>query len=397
MREIIKKLQTFFFVLLGVAIPTSIAASGIIMGFLALLWIFEGGVNEKLKQIISSKWMLAVLALISYYGLAMLWGDNHENSSWIFQKLPLLLMFIVFATTNFKQKTLKLGAIAFLITTFISALIAIAIDFGIIQELYNYTNMISLNNNHKSAFIKYNYHNLLLAFSALLCFYLLIEKQTKYPIILLLFILIYGWSIFSEAGRAGHLIFILFFILYSAYYIKQKALIILGLLGLLSVILIGAYKFSHPFKVRIDEGVEVVLNKGKRPGKIKDIRYVFVQESINYIKEKPFLGYGTGSFGTIFNREVKSGHKFYTHTTPHNNYLYVWFELGIFGIVLLLSIFYFQIRELIVLKNGFHRLVLPLMFMTIMLVDSYFFIFILTTFYIYFYTIYSRVNLDKPS
>ena len=397
MREIIKKLQTFFFVLLGVAIPTSIAASGIIMGFLALLWIFEGGVNEKLKQIISSKWMLAVLALISYYGLAMLWGDNHENSSWIFQKLPLLLMFIVFATTNFKQKTLKLGAIAFLITTFISALIAIAIDFGIIQELYNYTNMISLNNNHKSAFIKYNYHNLLLAFSALLCFYLLIEKQTKYPIILLLFILIYGWSIFSEAGRAGHLIFILFFILYSAYYIKQKALIILGLLGLLSVILIGAYKFSHPFKVRIDEGVEVVLNKGKRPGKIKDIRYVFVQESISYIKEKPFLGYGTGSFGTIFNREVKSGHKFHTHTTPHNNYLYVWFELGIFGIVLLLSIFYFQIRELIVLKNGFHRLVLPLMFMTIMLVDSYFFIFILTAFYIYFYTIYSRVNLDKPS
>ena len=115
------------------------------------------------------------------------------------------------------------------------------------------------------------------------------------------------------------------------------------------------------------------------------------------VKEKPFLGYGTGSFGTIFNREVKSGHKFHTHTTPHNNYLYVWFELGIMGIVLLLSIFYFQIRELIVLKNGFHRIILPLMFMTIMLVDSYFFIFILTAFYIYFYTIYNRVNLDKLS
>ena len=397
MREIIKKLQTFFFVLLGVTIPTSIAASGIIMGILALLWIFEGGLKEKSKQIISSKWMLAVLALISYYGLAMLWGDNHENSSWIFQKIPLLLMFIVFATANFKQKAFKFGAIAFLITTFISALIAIAIDFGIIQELHNYTNMISFNNDHKSAFIKYNYHNILLAFSALLSFYLLIETKTKYPIILLLFILIYGCSIFSEAGRAGHMIFILFFLFYSVYYIRRKAFIVLGILGLMSISLFGAYKLSHPFKVRIDEGLEIVLNEGKRPGKIKDIRYVYVQESINYIKEKPFLGYGTGSFGTIFNREVKSGHKFYTHTTPHNNYLYVWFELGIFGIVLLLSIFYFQIRELIVLQNGFHRLVLPLMFMTIMLVDSYFFIFILTTFYIYFYTIYSRVNLDKPS
>ena len=397
MRETIKKLQTFFFVLLGVAIPTSIAASGIIMGILALLWIFEGGFNEKLKQIISSKWMLAVLALISFYGLAMLWGDNHNNSSWIFQKILLLLMFIVFATANFKQKAFKFGAIAFLITTFISALIAIAIDFGIIQQLHNYTNMISLNNDHKSAFIKYNYHNILLAFSALLSFYLLIENKTKYPIILLLLILIYGCSIFSEAGRAGHMIFILFFLFYSVYYIRRKALITLGILGLLCIMLIGAYDYSRPFKVRIDEGLEVVLNKGKRPGEVKDIRYVFVQESINYIKKQPIFGYGTGSFGTIFNREVKSGYKFHTHTTPHNNYLYVWFELGIVGLILLLSIFYFQIRELIVLKNGFHRLILPLMFMIIMLVDSYFFIFILTTFYIYFYTIYSRVNLDKPS
>ena len=152
-----------------------------------------------------------------------------------------------------------------------------------------------------------------------------------------------------------------------------------------------------------------MLNKGKRPGKIKDIRYVFVQESINYIKEKPILGYGTGSFGEILKNDVNlenfimsweqqySKNPFDTHTTPHNQYLYVWFELGIMGIVLLLSIFYFQIRELIVLKNGFHRIILPLMFMTIMLVDSYFFIFILTTFYIYFYTIYSRVNLDKLS
>ena len=109
-----------------------------------------------------------------------------------------------FATANFKQKAFKFGAIAFLITTFISALIAIAIDFGIIQELHKYTNMISFNNDHKSAFIKYNYHNILLAFSALLSFYLLIETKTKYPIILLLFILIYGCSIFSDFTIGYH-------------------------------------------------------------------------------------------------------------------------------------------------------------------------------------------------
>ena len=97
-----------------------------------------------------------------------------------------------------------------------------------------------------------------------------------------------------------------------------------------------------------------------------------------------------GDAGTIFNNEVKSGHVFDTHTTPHNQYLYVWFEIGIFGLLLLLSIFFHQIRELFKKKNGTHRILLPLSFMFLMLVDSYFFIFTLTSCYFFVYTIYSK-------
>ena len=56
----------------------------------------------------------------------------------------------------------------------------------------------------------------------------------------------------------------------------------------------------------------------------------------------------------------------YNHKTPHNNYLYVWIELGILGLIILLSIFYFQIRELIKLKDGFIRILLPIMYLAIM-------------------------------
>jgi O-antigen ligase len=398
MNDVVKKLQAGFFVVLGVAIPTSIAVTGIIFGCLGLFWLLEGNFKAKKKLIVSSKWMLVLLGLIIYYGAGMFWGDNHNNSSWVFQKITLLIMFVVLGTSNFEQKTLKFGAIAFLTTTFISAIIAIAIDFELLLPLHNYTDLISLNIiDYKSAFIKYNYHNIFLSFSALLSFYLLIEKKTKYPIILILLILSYSWSIFSEAGRAGHLIFILLFIVYSAYYIKENRLVILGMIGFFSILIIGAYKFSRPFKVRIDEGLETVLNKGKRPGHVKEIRYVFVEESFRYIKQRPLLGYGTGSFGTIFKREVTSEEAFYKHTTPHNNYLYIWFELGIVGLLLLLSLFYFQIKELLVLKDGRHRIILPLIFLVIMFVDSFLYIFIITSFYIYFYTIYRKINLHKPS
>ena len=149
------------------------------------------------------------------------------------------------------------------------------------------------------------------------------------------------------------------------------------------------------YKDRFDVVSNIIQNNGDRgEGKLEDIRYVFVKESLDRIIKKPILGYGTGSFGTIFNNEVKSGHVFDTHTTPHNQYLYVWFELGILGLLLLLSIFFHQIRELFKKKDGIHRILLPLSFMFLMLIDSYFFIFILTSCYIFLFTIYSKYQQE---
>tara|TARA_B110000967_G_C18531877_1_gene386264 strand:- start:51 stop:503 length:453 start_codon:yes stop_codon:yes gene_type:complete len=145
------------------------------------------------------------------------------------------------------------------------------------------------------------------------------------------------------------------------------------------------------YKDRFDAVSNIIQNNGVRGvGKTEDIRYLFIRESLNRIIEKPILGYGTGSFGTIFHKEVNSGHIFNIHTTPHNQYLYVWFELGIVGLVLLLLIFYHQSKEMFRKKDGVHRLLLPLSFIVLMLVDSYFFIFILTICYMFLYTIYSR-------
>ena len=78
--------------------------------------------------------------------------------------------------------------------------------------------------------------------------------------------------------------------------------------------------------------------------------------------------------------------------TPHNQYLYVWFELGFFGILLLLLIFAFQIKELLKKNDNFYRLLLPISFMLLLLVDSYFFIFIGTITYIYLYAIFRNYH-----
>ena len=317
------------FILLGVTIPTTIAGTNMVIGLLALLWILEGNFKNKFNFIKSSKWMISIFALITFYGLGMLWGDIHLNADWQFQRLALLLVFPVLGTMNLKQETIRNGLVVFLITTFISAIVSIAINNNIILPIDEYFSFINYDW-RISAFIKYNYHNVLLSLAFTISLYILIEKKSKYKVAVVLFIIAYAISIFTERGRAGQVIFNLSAIFYIVYYNRKHLLKLLAFLILLFSFQFIVYKTTKVYKNRFDAISNVIVNKGEvGNGKLEDIRYVFVRESFNRILEKPILGYGTGSFGTIFIDEVKSGHKFYSHTTPHNQYLFVWFELGI--------------------------------------------------------------------
>ena len=390
MNKLVNRIQQFLFILLGVFIPTSIAITNLIIGFLALCWILERNFITKFDVIKSSKWMLAIFALIAFYVLGMFWGDQHLNADWQFQRLALLLIFPILMTMNLNQETIKGAVFAFLATAFISAIAAIAINSNIISPLSEYLSFIDPSWRN-SAFISYNYHNVILALATTLSLYILIEKKSKYTYLLLLFIAVYSISIFTERGRAGQVIFNLSFVFYIIYYNRRKLLRLFTLLVLLFLFQCVIYSSTSVYKDRFDAVSNIIQNNGVRGvGKTEDIRYLFIRESLNRIIEKPILGYGTGSFGTIFHKEVNSGHIFNIHTTPHNQYLYVWFELGIVGLVLLLLIFYHQSKEMFRKKDGVHRLLLPLSFIVLMLVDSYFFIFILTICYMFLYTIYSR-------
>lgn len=394
MNKTVNKVQQILFIILGITIPTSIAITNIVISALALCWLIEGNFYNKISAIKSSKWMLCIFALIALYGLGILWGDFHANTTWQFQRLALLLIFPILATIDLKQKTIRNGAFAFLITTFISAVIALAINCNIILVLSEYLPFIN-NDWGISAFIKYNYHNVLLSLAFTLSLYIVINQKTKYNYILLLFIAAYALSIFTESGRAGQVIFNLASFFYIVYYNRNKLLRLVAFCLLLLSFQFIVYKTTKIYKNRLDAVSNIIKNRGERgEGKIDDIRYVFVKESLNRIVKKPIFGHGTGSFGSIFKNEVKSGHIFTTKTTPHNQYLYIWFELGIVGLILLLLIFYHQIRELFNKQDGIHRVLLPLSFMFLMLVDSYFFIFILTIAYIYLYTIYSRYQSE---
>ena len=387
----ISDLKNFFFILLGFSIPISVAFTNILIVAYSLTWIFEGDFSKKIKEIKSVKWISSLLLLISFYFLGMLYGDMHNDYSYVIKRVLLLLFFIPIVISELKPKTYILALHAFLISNLTSAIVAVGINYDFINPIFD--------NSAITAFLKYNYHNILLSFSALLSFLMFLKSKSKYSFLYIVLILIYSFSIFNEAGRAGQLTFNVFFVCYAIFLLRSQFKFSILIILFLIIINFFSYKNSSIFKHRVDHLTHIVQNDGQKKNKNsveKDIRYLFTKTGLELIRKKPIFGYGTGSFSSVFKLETETSYDLNKHKTPHNNYLYILFELGFIGLIFFLSIFYFQIKELLNkdLINT-EKILLPLFMLFLMLFDSYMFIFSITLFYIFMYKIFTQLDFKQ--
>ena len=387
----ISNLKNFFFILLGFSIPISVAFTNILIVAYSLTWMFEGDFSKKIKEIKSVKWISSLLLLISFYFLGMLYGDMHNDYSYVIKRVLLLLFFIPIVISELKPKTYILALHAFLISNLTSAIVAVGINYDFINPIFD--------NSAITAFLKYNYHNILLSFSALLSFLMFLKSKSKYSFLYIVLILIYSFSIFNEAGRAGQLTFNVFFVCYAIFLLRSQFKFSILIILFLIIINFFSYKNSSIFKHRVDHLTHIVQNDGQKKNKNsveKDIRYLFTKTGLELIRKKPIFGYGTGSFSSVFKLETETSYDLNKHKTPHNNYLYILFELGFIGLIFFLSIFYFQIKELLNkdLINT-EKILLPLFMLFLMLFDSYMFIFSITLFYIFMYKIFTQLDFKQ--
>ena len=394
--NLLNNLKNIVFVLLAFTIPVSVAFTNVFLVVFLIVWLLEGDFIRKIHVFKSNKWLWSVLVLTIMYFLGLMYGHNHNDANYVLQRVSLLLMFIVFTTAEIRQKSYHYALTLFLFTNLISATVSILINNEIIEPISSYIPIIS-SENSISAFLKYNYHNILLSFSSLLSFMLFHLSKNKYSFLYLLAIPIFCLSIFSEAGRAGQLTINVFMFFYAIYFLRSKIKYSISIFFFLILVNYSSYNNSTVFKYRVDQLNHVVQNNGEKKNpkaKEKDIRYLFLNESLSLIKERPFFGHGSGSFSSILISNTNSSYDFEKHKTPHNNFLYVFFELGIFGFLIFLSIFYYQIKS--ILKNSnmkIHSINLPLFYLFLMLFDSYLFIFTITVMYMFMYKIFSEIDL----
>ncbi|MDB0007150.1 O-antigen ligase family protein [Flavobacteriales bacterium] len=370
------KLKGTLLISLAFCLPISIFVTDVLVFALALLWLVDGNFSVKWKKIKGSKWMLSLVVLFAVYLLGMLWGTNHSNGSWILQKSAILLLLPILYSYDFSDKQIKNSLYAFVLSMTLSSVIALLINLKWIKHLFKYSDIFAKSWSN-SAFMPYTDHNVFLAFTILICLiyglYSLKDKRQFFPIILVVIVCLL--SLFTEKGRAGQLVFLIgttIFLIITFW--NKKLWLAISFLSIISIVLLS-YNFSSTFNQRINSSLVNSQQLDEESTNSLNTRYFLFKYSLDKIKERPVMGFGTGSFVQEFSSISEHSTKILEgdiHKTPHNNYLFVWFELGLIGLLLFISIFYFQIKEVYKKPLGKLRVIMPIMFLVIMMFDIYF-------------------------
>ena len=155
-----------------------------------------------------------------------------------------------------------------------------------------------------------------------------------------------------------------------------------------SSIFFAAYQTSTIFNKRVDAALDNIQTYDSNKNTPVGQRITWAVNSWEVIMQNPILGIGTGDFPSEYTKINKLNTPQVVSTrNPHNMYILVSTQLGLLGLLSLLSIFYFQFKIALSSRNILTRNVgftLPAMFLVIMLSDSYLLGHFTTLMYIFF-------------
>ena len=222
-------------------------------------------------------------------------------------------------------------------------------------------------------------YNPFLAFAIYLVLHqLLFEKSLSRTlrIIYTFFALSMTFNMFITAGRAGQMMFFAALVIIIFQYFKKsqvKATIVSVII--ISLIAIGGYNYSPLFKYRLNHIAYDLAVFTTNPNTSVGHRIIFTKNTFDMIKNDPFFGVGTGDFPTEYIKiNLTNSPAVKSTVQPHNMYLYVQAQLGLLGLASFFWIFYVQFRIAAASENLFVHNVgtaLPLLFLVIMVSDTY--------------------------
>jgi O-antigen ligase len=337
-------------------LPLSRAGISLFSALIVIVWLIEGNLKEKINKIFANKILLIIMAFIglSYLSLLQLPQITMEKINEIDY---IFLILIPISYTVIKKEWTQKLITAFLIGMFVSEICSYGIYFG-------WWNLSHGTTNDPTPFMNHIQYSIFLAFTSVLLLSRLFSNyfSKKEKWFILPFFLTVTINLFLTGGRTGQIaligaIIIMFFLHYK---ISIKA-ILLSIVTL-GIVYISAYYNSATFKQRVNTTISElnVINKKDLTSSI-GIRltyYMLVNDIFKENRQKMLFGVGQENdfnaihsildknmVNSIYKKEYKLNESFIRTSGTHAQFLQIFLELGIVGLGLLLSLYYFLIKE----------------------------------------------------
>lgn len=434
LKEIFQNLSltSFSLYLFSFFISISNSVSAIIIIFFFIGFLRSKNKINKIEYVVNSSINKSILLFFLFVLISYFWSDKN----FFFQalnKYAVLLIIPFLDLLSFKKKEKKIAGYFFII-----GIIFNVIWSFFILTLYQYEildNLLFIKNNHYKSevflrgFIDHSSLSILVSFVVFILLSRQFKKEKYYKkwkdIILYFLILILVLFLLNSYGRTG---FFALIILLPVFLLIKKPKNIKFIILFSFLFILISINISNPFKSRLDsifnsqketrtqyqkiesEAQYMVDSLGKDikywKEKInKDIswqnkiiekkepttmgtRYEIWKTYKNQIIKKPLFGYGIG--GT--NKIVHTGNGNY----PHNSYILITFELGVIGLILLLNIFYVQIKKAFFCeRKEVLKIIFPLFFLICMMINDYIIIYNTACFFsLYSFLLYSKNTMN---
>jgi len=408
----LQDLNNYLLLLFGFFISVSIYVTDIIILLFCLSWLISGNFRVKIKSTLTNPITCATICFFFYFLVSHIWSNENIFNT-LTQKQSLLLLLPILYTLKFNNKYIEKTKYTFLIGLCVNIL------FSIIQYVTQLKHLIKTGHYDEEVFARgfldhFDY-SIFLCFGIFLILSLVIKH--KKHISYLLLASVFFIALINSYGRIGIVGFLIF--LPFCLVTLQNSKYIYFIITIITLLITISYFSFSPFKNRIQNtihSVQLLQNppsleekikldaiylakkdstkltqehfeeqilkdrvwieniKNKKPQYETSLgqRYLFIKNSIKLISERPIFGCGANKFELIYNKQFENQrNNVIKH--PHNNFIFIIIELGLIGLLSLLSIFYFHLKQFCISKEKtFIKFVLPTFFLFIMLFDNYF-------------------------
>ena len=329
-----------FALLYALVLPLSRAGISAMTILLIILWFLEGGFKSKITLLVKSNILKALFVFLLFNLISTLWTDNVLETLDYVKKYWYFSPIIIFYTSLQREYIAKVLS-AFILGMFVSEVIA----YGVFFELWSFGHA---HVNNPSPFMHHIEYSVFLAFTALVLLSRFFnETHWGMKLSYALFFLTINGNLFLTAGRTGQIAFVfgLFILAMVSFHNKLKALSIFIVISVF--LLTAAFNGSLTFKERVLTAKDSVTNVIHQNNYCSSwgSRAAACVVAVDIIKESPLIGAGIIDNMKELHRRIDSSYPEMKCIESnlmhmHNQYIQVFTELGLIGILLFLYIFY---------------------------------------------------------